>query len=333
MILSFSQRKYLCHYANYDDALGYVVRLYEEAAQRTGLEHNLWDTIRQSTIFPFYLVQLLAPWSVLVLFFFRKDLLSIIRATPILSFCVIFILFNLPLYWFTAEHKARYLYMFFPFFCILFAYFFIKAAPGLLSWKKRINQLFFGIMVLITLTFLSPPFIPETACIPNIIWKSLLLTSAGIGLTVFYRKVPKWQLHIFILFIILLRLGINLTYLPATAKYSSRLIYQNHINQVLAITKTEPVHWTGKPYTFTADASIGSYTIKNVYLTSAPLVAYQIPYYLTKANGHLMQYDTSLQANRFYLAHKSSIENLPVKGLYRFPDKWMEQEVVVFRAE
>lgn len=325
---------YFYQYSKYDDALGFIVRLFKEASQRSGMEQNIWETVKQSALFPLYLFQLLLPWSFLGFFFFRKDFISIIKSNNILYFSLIFIFFNIPIYWFTADHKARYLYPFFPFFCILFSYFFMHNPIHLQKRKKIISHLFLGIMALVTIAFLTPLFIPETKDIQNVFWKCLLLTGFGVGLILVYRKKSELKLSVFICFIILLRLGINLIYLPATAKHSSKLIYKQQVANVLAITKDQPVHWIGEPYKFDSDASIGPITFKKVTLTSAPLIAYQIPYYLTKGNKHIMQYDTTLLANHYYLAHNSSMkDSTSFKILYRFPDKWLNKEVVLFRTE
>ncbi|MFT4660545.1 MAG: hypothetical protein ACI9N1_000359 [Flavobacteriales bacterium] len=190
-----------------------------------------------------------------------------------------------------------------------------------------------GIMILVTLAFLAPLFIPKTVDIQNVFWKCLFLVGSGLSLIFLYRRSSELKLNIFILFIVLLRLGINFIYLPATAKHSSKLIYKKHVTSILEITKNEPVHWIGEPYKFESDASIGTITVKKVTLTSAPLIAYQIPYYLTKENKQIMQYDTILKPNHFYLAHDSFIKDFTsVNILYRFPDKWVNQEVVLFKT-
>ncbi len=324
---------YFYAYDHYDDGLGYMTHLFKEASQRTGVEHSFLDVLKQSATFPFYLVQLMLPWSLFVIFFFRKDFFKIIKPNKILHFCSVFLLFNIPLYWFSADHRARYLYPFFPFICILLSYFFINVPTHLQKWKKRIEGLFLVIMVIGAISFPALIFIPQTAEIEAIIWKCLFLLSAGGGLIFLYFKFPEWKLNFFILFLLVLRLGFNLTYLPATAKYSNSMIYKEHINQVLAITGKEPVHWAGQSYSFEADASIGPMTMGKVTLTSAPLLAYQIPYYITKGNKHIMKYDRTLQSKRYYLAHESFFKKGKNKALYRFPDNWMRQEVVLFLSE
>lgn len=325
---------YFYTYSNHDDALGFMSRLFNEASNRTALEHHFIDTLKATTIFPFYLLRLLLPWSLFSIFFFRKDLVQVIKKHSILRFSLVFIFFNIPLYWFSADHKARYLYMFFPFFCILFSYFFLHAPISFRKWKKGIEYLLFSIIIIGTFAFIAVPFISQTSEIDGIIWKCILLFMFGFALLLSFHWYPNWRLNTFILFVILLRLGFNFIYLPAAAQHSNSMIYKNHIAQILTITNKEPVHWAGEPYQFKVKKGIGPLTFGETSLTTAPLVAYQIPYYLTKGNRHIMRFDTSLKAQRYYLAHESFLKKeMEVKVLYRFPDKFLKKEVVLFFNE
>ncbi len=331
---------YFMVYAQYDDAVGFMTRLFKEASQRTGTEHPFWETIQQSVVFPFLLIQLLLPWSLLVIFFFRRDLWPRIRQRGLLRFSVIFILFNIPLYWFTADSRARYLYMFFPFFCILLAHFGAsstyvsdKKTIHLHKWKNRLEKFFLGMMVVGTLAFTAVPFYPLTAVLPGILWKSILIVVFGWVVTYGYWRFAERRMYLLVLFMLVLRLGFNFTYLPAAARHSDSMIYRQRIQQVLKITDSEPVYLTGAPYTFASDVSLGPLMLKNVELTSAPLIAYQIPYYLTKGNGHILRFDTALVSGRYYLAHQPVVLQQNMHESYRFPDQWLRKEVVLFKVE
>lgn len=323
---------YFYWYSFYGDSEGFMVRLFKEASMRSGMEHNFWDTLGGMAGFPFLILKLLAPWSIFLVLLFKKDVLKGILSNPLLQFCAVFILFNIPVYWISADHKARYLYMFFPFFCIVLSFLFFHKNEGLEKWKSYIFRIFFGVMLFGTAAFLGPPFLPQTADLPYIILKCAAILLAGTTLIVAFRKYPGHKIYFFILFIFLMRIGYNFTYLPALARESSQLIYRDHIGKVLEITGSAPVHWCGEPYTFESDASIGPFTFKYVKHTSPTQLAFQIPYYLTKGNGHIMQFDTSLKAGQFYLAHEDFIRNMPVKVLYSFPDKWMLKEVILFKT-
>lgn len=321
---------YFYQYSKFDDAPGFIVRLFKEASQRTGMEHDFSKTLIQSLLFPFNLFKSLLPWSLFSIFFFRKDFVKLIKQNRLLYFIAILILFNIPVYWFNSEFRARYLYMFFPFFSILFAYFFFQA-QSMSRWQKGIEKLFLVVMILVTLAFLFPPFIPQTKDLPLIFLKSIFLAGIALGIILLYKRHPNFKLLLFVGFLALFRIALNLTLLPATAKLPDILIYSNHVDKVLSITNNQSIHWAGKPQTFDVDASIGPVNLVKVELTSAPLLPYQIPYYITKGNGQIMQFDPVLRSNQYYLAHKSIVDESEFEILYRFPDLWLNGEIVLFK--
>ncbi len=190
-------------------------------------------------------------------------------------------------------------------------------------------------MFLGTLIFFVPPFLPQTADLPFIVLKCATLILLGTTLIYAFRKYSEYKIYYFILFIFLMRIGFNFTYLPALANESDQLVYRDHIEKMLKITGEKPVHWYGVPNTFKSDASIGPFTLKEVKLTSAGILAYQIPYYLTKGNQHIMKFDTSFYADQFYLARKDELilNDKSVKVLYNFTDKFIDREMILFKTD
>jgi hypothetical protein len=275
------------------------------------------------------LLQWLAPWSLFVVLCFKKGFRRQISGRPLLYFAVVFLLCNLPLYWFTPDHKVRYLYMFFPFFCWLLADAFNGSSGKL---KQGLLRVFGAVMVVATLAMAALPFVPALADVPHIGPAAGVLASGGILWILAYYRWPAQRMLVFVVFMAWLRVAFNISYLPAAAAQSHTMIYRNEIRRVLDITGPAPVHWYGPRYVFESDASVGPITFRKVKLTSAPLVAYQVPYYLARGNGHVMRYDTTLVPGVYYLAHRSAFPAGAGPALYAFPDLWMEDELVLFRA-
>jgi 4-amino-4-deoxy-L-arabinose transferase-like glycosyltransferase len=325
---------YFYWYSLNNDALVFMSRLFREAAQRTGVEHSFLDTLTGTASFPLFLLKLMAPWSLLIAFLFRKSVLNEIRSNSLLRFCVVFILFNIPLYWISADHRSRYLYMFFPFFCIVLGYFFLNPSTILQKWKNYILKIFLGVMFLGTLAFLAPPFIPQTAGLPFIGLKCGALILIGSAMIYGFRKYLNYKIYFFVLFIFLMRIGFNFTYLSALPTESSQLIYRDQIKNILEITKNEPVHWYGVPYTYhEPEGSSGLFVFENVKITSAGLMAYQIPYYITKGNRQILKFDLDFEPNQYYLARMDELKDKPVKVLYSFQDKWINRQIVLFKTD
>lgn len=324
---------YFFVYDQHNDGLGFAVRLFQEASMKTGLDAQSSNVFMSSLRFPFYFLQLLLPWSLFSLFFFRTDFIQKVKHQKLLLFAGIFILSNILIYWFTSDYRSRYLYMFFPFFCMYLAYFFAHRKRDTLL-DKVWQKLFLGIISIIFLGLISTLFLPSYfELIDYFQLKIVLLLVMSIGIGAVYWKFKTMRISAFVLFIVFCRLTFNVLYLPLAQENSSKQ-YEKEVNKLLAITQQEPIFWYGKrPYTFSTNASIGSIQLEEVNITSAPLLAYQIPYYITKSTDQIMQFDTVMQANQFYLAPSKSIDTNLVHVYGRIEDKWLKQELLLVKRD
>ena len=324
---------YLYGYGQYDEVTGFVVRQFSEATQKSGVTHPFWETVMQSAIFPFTLIKLFLPWSVLAVFFWRRDFWVVIRSNPFLLFSVIFILCNIPLYWITADFKSRYIYMFFPFIATLLSYFFFEATDQQGQWRTNVERGLGVVIGLSIVAYTALPFLPQLIGVKGLLVKSIAMILL-VGLVFYYyQKQPIQRWYSLVVFVLVMRLGFNLFYLPAAAVQSDSMVYRNHVKEVLQITEKNPVHWAGEPYHFIARAAVGPYVLAEQMLTSAPLVAYQVPYYVTKGNGHIMRFDRVLEPDHYYLAHRQALPADSTTILYRFPDLWLGRELVLFKTD
>lgn len=323
---------YFYWYNQYDDGLGFAVRLFKEASQRTGAEHAFSETLLSSLMFPLFLIQIALPWSLLAVFFYKGKFKKHLKENQLLKFAVVFILFNIPLYWFSADHKVRYLYMFLPFIAVLLSYFYVTNKE-LIRVKKGIELFFLGLMVLGTLSFLGVNFVTIIKIDSQYVFISILLFFIASFLIYLYYKRKSLRMLFFISFLLLFRIAFNSFYLPEIAKTSQENIYKEDIDKMLAITNGKAITLTGSSYTFISDASIGPLKFGEKTLTTAPLIAYQIPYYLTKATNKIMVYDTNQVVGEFYLIQAKFFDYENQKVLYKLKDFWMNEELVLFQKQ
>jgi len=68
-------------------------------------------------------------------------------------------------------------------------------------------------MLLGTLVFLVPPFIPQTADLPFIGLKCATLILIGSTMIYAFLKYSNYKIYIFVFFVFLMRIGFNFTYL------------------------------------------------------------------------------------------------------------------------
>ncbi|MGB0177557.1 MAG: ArnT family glycosyltransferase, partial [Owenweeksia sp.] len=321
LLLTILCGSYLYLYNQTDDALAFFVRQFKEASQRTGLETPLVDTLLQFFTFPLQLVKLMLPWSLLLVFFFHRNFRQTLFENRFMAFSVIFVGANIWLYWISGDFKARYYYMFLPFVITWFAYFYTRNKELMPRVHKVIFAIFGGLVLIFPLLLLIPAFIPQTAVLPLIGFRVAIMVALGTLVTFVYFKGPSRILAI-VLLMVVARLGLNLYYLPALQDDKNVMYYRSAMDELLKITGKEKVYLYGNAYNFPSDASIGPITFEETTLTTAPLIAYQIPYYITRYNRSVVQFTEELLPGRFYIAQLELIKSKAYEPLYYFEDKW-----------
>jgi 4-amino-4-deoxy-L-arabinose transferase-like glycosyltransferase len=93
----------------------YLSKIFFEGARRTVNHQQSFSFLSSFASFIPLFLYLLSPWVILSLFGINKSRIIKLRQNKWLTFALIFLLFNLPLYWFSAGTRDRYLYMFLPF--------------------------------------------------------------------------------------------------------------------------------------------------------------------------------------------------------------------------
>ena len=321
---------YFYTYAQEEDVTGFLVRQFKEASQRTGLETKFLDTAIQFFTFPFLLGKLIIPWVLFLPLLFLKKVRQVVWENKLLRFAIIFCITNLPIYWFSGDFRSRYMYMFLPCLCIIIAAIFEKNAKEY-KYYTILEKLFIGITIVIPIAAVTAVFLPQTQHLPNMLMKSIFVFVVGGSIAYAYVKSEKNKVYYFILSIVCARLLFNFAYLPALQEQSQALTYRDEMKKIAAVTNNEQVFLYGKVHEFKSDASIGLLKFKEVELTTAPLIAYQIPYYLMKYTQKPLVFHEKMQRGNYYILPKAMQENeVPI---FQFKDKWLQKEMVLIKAK
>ncbi|MEM7574757.1 MAG: glycosyltransferase family 39 protein [Bacteroidota bacterium] len=329
---------YLTAYYQGDDAIAFLVRQFKEASQRTGFETHWIDTLKGFFQFPLDFLLLIAPWSLGLVLFIDQSIRRAIWNEPLSKFLLIFLAVNLPLYWITGDHKSRYVYPFLAPACLLLARVWWLAATARPSWFNRLKGFLQIILALVTLAAFVLPFIPIEASIPSLVWTAPLIGLALAYCLWHFYQYTDWA-HFFWLFrwLILGRLLFNLVYFPIQQQRPDGRRYRAAVERLLTVGS--PIYWTGPPYHYQSDASLGSYKVTEVKLTSAPLITYQIPYYLTRKQGEVMRYHEQPQAGNWYLSQgevwtSAGLSLSPkLMAVDSIQDRWINQTLYLWYYE
>ncbi|MGD1848764.1 MAG: hypothetical protein ACFB10_25515, partial [Salibacteraceae bacterium] len=155
----------------------------------------------------------------------------------------------------------------------------------------------------------------------------------GVLALVLHLQWKDWRPASLVIFLFLFRIGFNAVYLPTVMAKEQQLTYRAEMDQVLLITKEAPVFYTGYPYTRNTEARLGPLSFGQYELKLPPLLPYQVPYYLSRANGHVMAYHPRPEPNNWYIASKKFAERYTAEVFYEFRDRWTSKQMVLFRVK
>ncbi|MGB0522545.1 MAG: ArnT family glycosyltransferase [Flammeovirgaceae bacterium] len=311
---------YFYAYSFYDDAGAFAANLFKEASQRTATENSFGQVLAGIAKFPLTVAFLLLPWLFLVVYCFRKGFWNTVKNNPFLHFSVVFILANIILYWLSPGVKRRYLFMFIPFLFGIIAHFFVKFHTERTKLSNIVDGIWTFFICLISLAFLAFPFIPVTADVSGVWMWSILFFLLAVGIVYTYLKQKNRLVRLLFVvgIVVLARFGFNVIFMPGQAAKSDSMIYRGLTEEVLAITQQAEIHFGDDVINYEKNISFGPWHVGSYSLKRPPFFNYQIPYYLSKANGHVMQFDEEIQADVFYILPKAKAERLEMNVYKEF---------------
>ena len=232
LVLALLVGSYYFAYHQYNDLSVVFQTLFSESTKRTVVQYGWLETVIHLFAFPFEMTYHFLPWSIMVLYLIRPDILRLIRADRFQEFLLLTFLANIIVYWTSPEVYPRYLLMLAP--LIFGVYLYLHAQhrrEG--SWAFRlIDRLFMlacgagGLLALL-------PFALERAQVVPLWWlKSLSLVLAFGLLFVAYLKWSGDRLLVLVVVLLVFRIGFDWFVLPdrnandpaAMARESSRRV-------------------------------------------------------------------------------------------------------------
>lgn len=239
------------------DALRFLLNLSKESSRKSFLVSNIGQIVLHLLVFPFHLLVLLLPWSLLLpLAFWKKQSLQHLKKDPLITFCLLFIFFNVLIYWVSPKTRNPYLYIFFPFAAIIFA---------------KMMEVLYGHLLKV------------------IGW--ILIGLGGLKLLYSVLIIPIQQDH---------------------------FIFRKEMEKVLAITQQEPIYYTNWYNSYTVELGLSGFGSLKSDVAVPIFIHYTIPYYLTRTNNHIFQFEPNPEPGKFYLGYHWFMDNHPVEVYYRF---------------
>jgi 4-amino-4-deoxy-L-arabinose transferase-like glycosyltransferase len=314
---------YLYAYSFYSSPGLLLADLLKESFNKSAFGEYSERLVRKIIEYPFSFLKILLPWSLILILLFKKHRFKL-WDNPTIRFSILFILFNIPVYWFTGHPRMRYVYMFLPFAMIILAYIFYefkKEFPVLINKIIKYSSLTLAIILTCILIL---PFVLKV----NYVWFAVV--AAAIILYLFqYRKASKYVWYasgaIIIVRIVYAAIFIPIQYDHAKPKYDHEMAVIATANKFQPISIYKP----SDTLNLVIDLKVSKLNFGTI--PTIPHVAYQMPYYYYRYTGNIVQYDTILQQNKNYIGYRSGLRGMKVDILYSFKDEnQSNDEIMLF---
>lgn len=205
---------YLAYYLQNPDLERVFATLFSESSKRTITNYGVGDTVLHFLSFPLEMVYHFLPWTLLVIYFFRKDIKKLILQDEFITYNLLIFLVNIILYWTSPEVYPRYLLMLAP--LVFSSYVYLhEIHQEENTWQYRLlSNLFLVVCALIALASFAPFFIDRPLNIPFRVMKTIALGGGLSLLAYLYWQIKSQRMLILIVFLLVFRIGFNWFVLP-----------------------------------------------------------------------------------------------------------------------
>ncbi|MBB1282920.1 glycosyltransferase family 39 protein [Flavisolibacter sp. BT320] len=314
---------YFFLYSQYNSPFRYLTNLLNEAFIKSAVGERANRLPEKAAFYPILFLKMLAPWSLLLLLLFTKVRFQL-GQNPLVRFSILFIVFNLWVYWFTGQPKIRYVYMFLPFACTILAYIYQRFSEERPDAFNKILRPFGFVFLAAAIAVGVVPFIERTSLLLII-----LLCAALFAYSYQFFFGSRQRIWLLIAGIILLRLTYAALFIPIQHK-----ALQNY--QPIVQTMVEKAG--GAPISFKADAeampiAINTSLFRFQHDTAkvAPVLSYQVPYYYYLQTGRVMKLDTSAVSTNVKFSYIYQLKEEKRDTLFHFFDWAMNNEAFLYR--
>lgn len=220
--IAISGSYYLAYYFKNPEAIEQLLRtIIFESSDKSAIGAGTNKLVKHILTFPFEIIYHFAPWTLFLVFLFRKGAIKTVRKNPFLRFCSITFVANIIVYWMSPITYPRYLMPLIPLLFIILTFFLLKERKERTLMYRIIETSFLISIPLAIIASLSAPFLHLFDAIQHLWFKSIAIALMIIVLFYFFIKLPQKRIELLILFILVLRLGYNFLVIPKRGDESS----------------------------------------------------------------------------------------------------------------
>lgn len=317
---------YFWRYSQQGDVQHLLVNFLHESLAKSAIGERSHQVFEKALVYPFVLLKLAAPWTLLLLLLLVKKVRVAVWQNPLVRFSILFIVCNLWIYWFTGQPKARYVYMFAPFAALVFVQLLCSYEA---THAARLNKMLKGwgfLFVVMSLALLILPFLMGFS-----LYRSM---AAALLLALFswqYVQVSAaLRLWFFVGGIVLLRMVYAWVFIPF--QHRSKAHYQAPVAAAARSFRNGPLAYWAPPDTFVVRIETRFFSFRADTVLVPPHMYPQIPYYYFQHAGRLMRYDPVYIPGRNQVSFARHLQGKIVDTAGLFSDKHQAEPIVMYRG-
>lgn len=305
---------YYYAYSKYNSLENVYSRLFVESSQRTVVGQGLWNAFLHLFTFPLEMMYQFAPWTILIVCLFRKDLKKIIAEEPFIKYSLLIFFFNIIFYWISPAIHPRYLFMLFPLFFIVLTYIYDQTTNASDIRRKIPEYILLAICILAIPGAMVFPFLRETKDIHLIFLKSSILLVVMIFLSYLFIRLKNSRLILFAIVLLITRIVFNVFLMPERS--SAEKQYKADAIKVGQITKGE-----------------------ELYVYGSTPINHDATFYITREREEILEKGaSSVSEGVFYLVDRGEYDNLIDRGInlkefFNFEIKLRDTRLFLVKAD
>ncbi|MCB0804542.1 MAG: glycosyltransferase family 39 protein [Bacteroidales bacterium] len=290
-----------------------------ETTRRTAIRFGIWKTILHLFTFPFEMLYHFLPWSLLVVFLFRKDLFKKIRSNLFITYISLILIFNILVYWSSPEVYPRYILMLVPLLFGIALWFYIdqkKEGSGLVKTFEIV------LGSLITLMIPAPLIIFFTGMkdlIPGVMIYAPLLSIVLMVVAIYFWKKPQLRLYWVVIALLLLRIGFDLFVLPVRHSGSDESNAKKLAEEIVKKTKDSDLCFWWNPEL----EATGYY--------GRQITTYRFNYYLNIKKEEVVQITSDRDKDTYYISQYWAVKDENINELMRFQPPGHNSPLVLYK--
>jgi len=313
----------------------YLINLFNEASQKSGLEADRSALIKTIFKFPSTFLKLCLPWILFSFLLFNQTIRKELLANSYVRFSLVVLLSNMGLYWISGSVTSRYLYPMIPFIAIVLGQIILRSRGG--KMHAYFEKLMLGLIGLSPAMLIGLYFSNQGSLMPGLLFKSAIALLFSVLIYFAYRKMILKGTFLAVVIILCIKMYSFWTYYPTRYADEQKQGLISEIPKFFRATEGNKIHLLGNPQEFSVDVSIGDLKmVEGNFIAPMPL-SYQLPYYIEKEQNAIMEFHQIPRSNTYYLMRKEDMarysEVFALDLLYEFVDDWNRIPLAVVKTQ